>query len=180
MEKQDIIQLIAGDSKMMEILNQVRSLNLPDWWIGAGFVRNKVWDYLHDFSNRTEKDVDIIYFDRSDITEETEKEIEQDLKNKNSDIDWSIKNQARMHIRNNHFPYTSSIDALSRWPETATCVAVKIDTNNQLFLEAPFGIEDIVNMKVRLNPYYPRLQIFEERIKNKNWIKIWPQLKYII
>ncbi|WRQ77412.1 nucleotidyltransferase family protein [Pseudomonas saxonica] len=25
----------------------VRSLNLPDCWIGAGFLRNAVWDYLH-------------------------------------------------------------------------------------------------------------------------------------
>ena len=33
---------------MMNVLNEANKLNLPDWVIGAGFLRNKVWDYLHD------------------------------------------------------------------------------------------------------------------------------------
>ena len=29
---------------MLEVLRTVRALNLSDCWIGAGFVRNKIWD----------------------------------------------------------------------------------------------------------------------------------------
>ena len=33
--------------------------------IGAGFVRNKVWDFLHEFSEPSAgmSDVDLVYFD---------------------------------------------------------------------------------------------------------------------
>lgn len=49
MNEEGIIALIKDDKWMMEILETVKSLNLPDWWICAGFVRSKIWDVLHDF-----------------------------------------------------------------------------------------------------------------------------------
>ena len=61
----DIIELIKSDENMIEIIKLVSTLNLPDWWICAGFVRSKIWDTLHGFNNRTEiPDVDVIYFDK--------------------------------------------------------------------------------------------------------------------
>jgi len=66
--KQDILNLIKKDKWMMNILKIVKDLNLPDWWIGAGFVRNKVFDYLHEYKKRTKlNDTDIIYFDSGKI-----------------------------------------------------------------------------------------------------------------
>ena len=53
MNKDEIISLIKEDQWMMEILTSAKALNLPDWWICAGFVRSKIWDVLHDFSERT-------------------------------------------------------------------------------------------------------------------------------
>jgi uncharacterized protein len=35
----DVIELIRGDERMMEIIKIASTLNLPDWWICAGFVR---------------------------------------------------------------------------------------------------------------------------------------------
>lgn len=62
--KEDIIDVIREDSWMMEILRVARTLNLPDWWVCAGFVRSKIWDVLHGFSVRTPlQDVDVIYYD---------------------------------------------------------------------------------------------------------------------
>lgn len=40
--KDEIISIIREDVWMMEILQSVKTLNLPDWWICAGFVRSKV------------------------------------------------------------------------------------------------------------------------------------------
>ena len=51
--EKDIISLIQKDKWMMEILKTSKSLNLPDWWVCAGFLRSKIWDVLHSFSKRT-------------------------------------------------------------------------------------------------------------------------------
>ncbi|MFK9090815.1 hypothetical protein [Bacillus salipaludis] len=37
MNEEKIISLIKEDQWMMKILKAVKSLNLPDWWICAGF-----------------------------------------------------------------------------------------------------------------------------------------------
>lgn len=72
--EQDIIQLIQEDTWMMEILQTAKSLHLPDWWVCAGFIRSKIWDVLHNFKVRTTlPDIDIIYFDSSNINELEEK-----------------------------------------------------------------------------------------------------------
>jgi len=43
----DILALIRDDPWMMAVLQAVRQQQLPDCWVGAGFVRRKVWDTLH-------------------------------------------------------------------------------------------------------------------------------------
>src|SRR3989344_341827 len=42
MTEKDILDLIKIDKWMMDILRVAEKLNLPDWIIGAGFIRNKV------------------------------------------------------------------------------------------------------------------------------------------
>ncbi len=42
LNEEAIISLIKDDQWMMEVLQAARSLNLPDWWICAGFVRSKM------------------------------------------------------------------------------------------------------------------------------------------
>lgn len=62
--EEDILWLIREDKWMMELLKCAKSLNLPDWWICAGFVRSKIWDVLHGFNERTTlPDIDVIYYD---------------------------------------------------------------------------------------------------------------------
>jgi hypothetical protein len=40
--KNNLVGLIKRDEWMMEILRVVKGLNLPDWWVCAGFVRSEV------------------------------------------------------------------------------------------------------------------------------------------
>jgi len=40
--------ILTDDPWRRDVLAAVRSLALPDCWVGAGFIRNAVWDYLHD------------------------------------------------------------------------------------------------------------------------------------
>jgi hypothetical protein len=48
----------------MDALVAVRGLGLASWCIGAGAVRNLVWDALHDKVTPSElADIDVAYFD---------------------------------------------------------------------------------------------------------------------
>ena len=180
--KEDIVKLIQNDDKMMEVITAASKLNLPDWWICAGFVRSKIWDTLHGFEKRTTiPDVDVIYFDDKNIDEKTEKKLEAKLRTILSDIPWSVKNEARMHVFNDIPPYISSEDAISKFPETATALGVKLDKDNNLILTAPCGINDVINLELKPTPYFKeskeRSVIYEERIIKKNWKEIWHKIK---
>jgi uncharacterized protein len=180
--KEDVIKLIRSDEKMMEIIKVASTLNLPDWWICAGFVRSKIWDTLHGFNKRTETpDVDVIYYDTKNMDENFEKELENKLVSMMPTIPWSVKNQARMHLINNLAPYTSSEDAISRFPETVTALGVKLDKENNLVLTAPWGLEDVINLEVKPTPYFTETTelavIYEERMIKKNWKSVWHKIK---
>lgn len=179
MNENDILKLIAEDPWMMERLSLVQTLNLPDWWIGAGFVRGKIWDVLHGYQTRTPlPDIDVIYFDKSVVTKEQEQTYEAYLKNHIPESNWSVKNQARMHEKHGHKPYKTSTQALAQWVETATCVGVQIEGNGELKLTAPRGIDDLVNLILRPTPDHQQDQTkFHERIEKKQWLTKWPKLK---
>ena len=177
----DIIGLIKKDAWMMEVLSAARELRLPDWWICAGFVRSKVWDTLHGFSKRTPvPDIDLIYFDTQYIDEMEDIQWEEQIKRSYPQLPWSVKNEGRMHLRNHLPPYTSSTDAISKFPETASALGVKLDEKDQLILTAPHGVDDVLQMKVRPTPFFKetkeRLAIYEERIMKKNWKAIWTKI----
>lgn len=178
----DVIRLIQNDEKMMEIIKAASTLNLPDWWICAGFIRSRIWDALHGFNDRTEiPDVDVIYFDKSIINEDMEKEFEEKLISIMPDIPWSVKNEARMHTINNSSPYTSSQDAISKFPETATALGIKVDDENKLILIAPYGLDDVINLEVKPTPHFRGSKelavIYKERVSKKNWKSIWHKIE---
>jgi hypothetical protein len=180
----DIIQLVKDDPWMMDILKTAKTLNLPDCWVCAGFVRSKIWDVLHGFTVRTPMpDIDVIYFDKSHLNEEIEKELEKRLKSINPNIPWSVKNEARMHVVNNIPPYSSSVDAISKFPETTTALGLTLDEQNNVVLTAPCGIEDVVNLVLKPTPFFEetkeRAKIYEERIVKKNWKGIWNKIKVV-
>lgn len=161
----------------MKILRAVEELNLPDWWIGAGFVRSKVWDYLHEYKTSTPlPDIDVVYFDPNSPKLD-EKRYWEILKEKFPNQKWSITNTAYRHIKlERKVPYKSSSEALSEWVETATGIGVSL-IDGKLKLTAPNGIEDLVNLILRpTNKYKNKRDVFEKRIKDKRWLEKWPKL----
>ncbi len=167
---------------MMQVLERVAGLTLDDCWIGAGFVRNKVWDHLHGHEARTPlNDVDVIYFRPGDKSPESDKELERCLARGAPDIPWSVKNQARMHLVNGEAAYLSSADAISRWPETATAIGLSLDARGALRLLAPHGVEDLLGLKVVPTAHFrrsaARMQMFKRRLVGKRWAETWPKLE---
>ncbi len=179
---EDIIQAIQADEWMMDILKAAQQLQLPDWWICAGFVRSKIWDTLHGFDERTVvPDIDVVYFDEVTIDEAEEKRLEEILHELLPDVPWSVKNEARMHVRNNMDPYSSTEDAIEKFPATATALGVKLSPDGDLILTAPHGVDDALNMIVRPTPHFREsaelLKIYKHRVMDKNWLMRWDMVK---
>ena len=180
MREDGILALIARDPWMMAVIGTAARLDLPDWMIGSGFVRNKVWDHLHGISRPVvdTADIDLIYFAPADTSEDTEKAHDARLRAM-LDVNWSAKNQARMHLLKNAPPYTSSEDAMSCWIERATCVAVSL-RDGRLVLIAPHGIDDLVNLVLRPTPFFAdRPEVLRDRAAAKQWLTKWPKLRII-
>ena len=171
----ELVTIIKSDTWMLSILEAVRSLDLPDCWIGAGFVRNKIWDYKHNSKRTSLNDIDVIYFDASNTTKQHELAIEEQLITINPSVNWSVKNQARMHLRNGHSPYKNCYEAISYWPETATAIAVQLNTNNQIEFIAPHGLDDLFNLVVKPTPNFD-LTTYRNRITYKGWKDTWKKL----
>jgi len=164
MTEQDILNLIQKDEWMMKVLQIAEKQNLKDWVIGAGFVRNKVWDYLHDFQKEKvdTPDIDLVYFDPAGNNMEEDEAMSEKLKQETT-INWEIVNEAYAHV----------------WNHTATGIGVRLK-NDKLILMAPHGISDLVNLIVRPSPNFPGcLPLVKKRIKEKKWLEKWPKLKII-
>ena len=173
-----LIDIIKNDITIMSILEAVDELNLNDAWVSAGLIRNKVWDVLHN-SKTPINDIDVIYFDSADTSWETEKSLEQKLEAFLQNQPWSVKNQARMHMKNGFPPYSSSYDGVAHFTEIPTAIAVRLQ-NNELEVMAPYGLEDLFNKIVQPTPYFQKgsefHSIYSKRMQEKEWDKTWKDL----
>jgi hypothetical protein len=170
---------MASDPARMRVLHGVRALDLPDCWVAAGFVRNCVWDHLHQrATSPLAGDVDVIWFDAQRATQAHDLALESALRRQDSALQWSVKNQARMHGRNGDLPYASATDAMRYWPETATAVGVRLGHDGAIEVAAPFDLEDLFGMRVRPTARFigEKHPVYLDRISAKNWQAQWPLL----
>jgi hypothetical protein len=159
----------------------VRSLRLPDCWVGAGFVRTAVWDALAGRPSRMMGDVDVIWLDARRACPLRDILLQQRLAAAHPRFAWSVKNQGRMHLRNADAPYPSCFAALQGWPETATAVAVRLNDRDAIDILAPFGLQDLFGGVIRPTPRFlgGKMTVFERRYAEKNWLNEWPFLKVL-
>jgi hypothetical protein len=173
----DITAFIRKQPAMMEILGAVEALTLPDCWVGAGFVRNPVWDALHGLPwSASYTDIDVVYFDAADLDPELDRQIETRLAGLFPTVPWSVKNQARMHLQNGDTPYADTADALCHWPEVCTAIAAR-SAGSRIELLAPFGVDDLVSLVVQPTPAFAnKVEVYRERVARKRWLERWPKV----
>ena len=178
MSAEQVIDWIRNDPLRWRLLGHVRDLGLPDCWIGAGFVRNAVWSILHDESPQLTGDIDVIWFDPSNTSEARDRALEARLRSVAPGFQWSVNNQARMHLGNGDAPYVSTENALQFWPETATAIALRRIGDDDCKLIAPFGLGDLIELKVRAAGEFTdrKRSIFETRLHEKRWLVNFPKL----
>lgn len=171
-----IIQLIQQDELRMTAIEGVRKLGLPQCYLAAGFIRNLVWDHLHEKSVPTAlNDVDVIYFNPNESDPNRFSEVEFALMKNMPQLNWQVRNQAIMHLRNGDEPYKNVIEAMSYWPEKETAVAIRAIKPGEFECISAFGFDSLFNCQITHNPKRKRV-IFEDRVKSKGWLKQWPKL----
>lgn len=171
--------LLESDVWMLEVLAAAEKLQLPDWWIGAGFLRNKVWDAIEGVKSEPTRDVDLVYFNAKDDAPETDWTYDDQMAQSYPGAKWEVRNQARMHYVNGLPPFTSTVDGIAHWTETATCVAVKTEGGKLKFLFC-YGTEDLFGLVARPTPSIvgtDLMKLFYERIDKKKWRERWPDLE---
>ncbi len=176
----ELKNLILSDMFRLRLMKMVASLNVPDCWIAAGFVRNAVWDSLHGRPSRAPSgDVDVIWFDPLRTDKAIDRALENSLSEADNSVRWSVKNQARMHSDNGDAPYHSSLDAMRFWPETATAVGVRLIDDSVIEIASPYGLDDLYQAILRPTPHFltDKKTIVEDRIKSKRWLEQWPRLQ---
>jgi len=185
-DKEKLIQIISDQDWIMNALRIGREMNLPDWYIAAGAIRNTIWNYLHGFDTRiNQNDVDFVYFNSSNLDKSIDKEYETLLQQKHPQVKWEVVNQARGHLMyhgpNINRPQAkSSWESIAYWSETATCIGLRLESDDSFTICAPHGLSDLMNLIVRPTPApYTELPLYKERLVKKKWKEIWPKLTII-
>ena len=96
-----------------------------------------------------------------------------------------MKNQVYMHQHSpGTDPYRSACDAVSKYPEQCTALAVRLRKEGQLELFLPYGTKDIEDLIVQPTPHFlaspERLAVYTERMRKKDWKRKWPALQIIL
>jgi hypothetical protein len=178
-----VVDILWTDEDAVAQLAVLRSLGLPDAWIGAGFVRNRVWDTLIGRNTRTNQDdIDVVYYDDSDPDGAKETEIEARLSALVPGVIWQARNQRRMHRWRDKGdqPYRDTEDSLRYWLETPTAVAARLTNDERIELLAPYGLDDLLNLTCRPTPAgLRRADDYRKRLASKGWRQRWPEARFL-
>ncbi len=177
-------EILLSDEWFVEVLRAARRVDAPRWVIGAGIIRDLVWDHLEGRPRGPVKDLDLAFFDPRDLSRERDAAVERALKREHPG-QWDAKNQAAVHLwyeaRFGHAidPIVSIEDAVGRWPETATAVAVRLERAADLTVVAPLGLADLFGLVLRRNPRQVTEAYFEERLARKRPLERWPHVRIV-
>jgi hypothetical protein len=182
----EVERIVRSTPWLMDALEAAREVDAPDWLIGAGAVRTAVWDRLHGFDEPADlADVDVAFFDPLDLARERDEEVERALRALRPDTPWDAKNQAAVHLwYEAKFgyavePLSSTADGVATWPETATCVGVRLGRDDRITVVAPHGLDDLLGLVLRRNPTRVSVEEYERRLRTKRVTESWPRVRVL-
>lgn len=183
----ELRRIVLASGWLVTVLQTVRASRLPDAWVGAGVVRDLVWDgRTGGFDPRRVRDVDVPYFDPADVRRERDDQADRDLLRLAPDVPWEAKNQAAVHLwyaaRFDGTPYAAARsieDAVRRWPETATSIAIRLDPRGELQIIAPCGLADLLRGVWRRNPAQVSVERSRTRLAKQRVRERWPWVQVV-
>ena len=128
------------------------------------------------------RDVDVAYFDDSNLARERDDALAQQLRERRPEVPWEVTNQAGVHLwYETKFgfpipPARSIEDAVGMWPETATAVAVRLQPDNSLYVVAPCGLTDLLGLRLRRNTRQVTHEFFQQRLREQRVQQVWPRV----
>lgn len=155
-----IISILEKNKDLMAVLDYITELKLPNFYIAAGSVFQTIWNYYDGNDlNFGIKDIDVIYYNNSDLSVEKDLEyyniINTYIKAKGFNYEVDVSNEARMHLwkiehnqGDNVEQYKNSEDAMSKWIATVHAIGItKVNDNIKIY--APYGLSDIYSRTIR-------------------------------
>jgi GNAT superfamily N-acetyltransferase len=176
-------EILRADPLIWRALAQSRDLALPDWRIVAGALYNTVWNSLTGRpSGHGIKDIDLFYFDASDLSYEAEDRVIQRAASHFAPDGppVEVRNQARVHLwYEAHFghpiaPLTSSDDSIARFSSLTHCVGARLGPDNRLDIHAPYGLDPIFAFRLISNPLNASSGTYAEKAE-RNRVH-WPEI----
>lgn len=160
--RERLTEIVRATPPLMQVLLVARHLRLPDWLVFSGAVYQPVLNHLTgrplDFGI---KDYDLGYFDMSDLSYEAEDEVIRRVKAAFDEPLRSmveVRNQARVHLwfeakfGEAYGPLSSTAEALERFASATFAVGVRLESDDRLHVEAPFGLADLFALRLCPNP----------------------------
>jgi uncharacterized protein len=168
----------------MAVLAHVSAVDPPHWWVGAGVIRDIVWDQRFGRCPRDVSDVDVAFFDASDLSRERDGRVQEMLRQREPRVSWDATNQAAVHTwYPQRFgvrvaPLRSVPEAVATWPEFAVCVAVRLHLGG-LEICAPYGLEDLLDGVWRRNPARVTQAEYARRLESKQPSSRWEGVRIL-
>ncbi|MBQ1495957.1 MAG: nucleotidyltransferase family protein [Bacilli bacterium] len=171
--------ILEKNNELMDVLNYIDSLKLPNYYIAAGSVFQTVWNYYDNIDlNYNIKDIDIIYYDNSDLSVEADIKyyqlIDEYCKSKGYKYEIDVSNEARMHLWKKEKynidvePYINSEDAIDKWIATVHAIGITKKDNN-IKIYAPYGLSDIFSKTIRpIKHKYNTKEIYDKKANSWN------------
>jgi hypothetical protein len=161
--RERLTEILRATMPLMRVLEVARHLCLPDWLVFSGAVYQPVLNHLTrrplDYGI---KDYDLGYFDASDLSYEAEDAVIRRVKAAFDEPLRSmveVRNQARVHLwfeakfGEPYAPLSCTAEALERFASATFAVGVRLQPDDRLHIEAPFGLADLFALRVVPNPY---------------------------
>jgi hypothetical protein len=185
-QREALFAILREDPLVSAALVTARGLALPDWWIVSGALYNTVWNALTGRpSGHGVKDVDLFYFDASDLSWEAEDAVIRRAAPAfaNLPAPVEIRNQARVHLwYEGHFgrsypPLGSSREGIDRFACTTHAVGVRLGAGDRMDLYAPFGLDDVFSFRLAPNRVLDNRATHESKVARA--LPLWPELTVV-
>src|ERR1700730_17706441 len=154
--------VLRATPPLMQVLSVARRLCLPDWLVFSGAVYQPVLNHLTGRAlDYGIKDCDLGFFDASDLSYDAEDAVISRVKTAFDEPLRSMGeggNQARVHLwfetkfSEPYGPLSSTAEALERFASATFAVGVRLESDDRLYIEAPFGLADLFALRLRPHP----------------------------
>src|SRR6516162_7047428 len=155
-------EIVRRTPPLLRVLTVYRGLCLPDWLVFSGAVYQPV---LNSLTGRPLdygiKDYDLAYFDPSDLSYEAEDAV---IRRVRAAFDEPLRSmvevrpQARVRLwfetqlGEYYTPLSCTAGALERFASPMFAIGIRLEPDDRLHIEAPFGLADLFALRLRPSP----------------------------